>query len=98
MAAPEREGKGIEGNRVWGKGKYRRRKKLRTKRGPLGPPWAPLGSGTGVGDHFPDLRVPTGFGLWEWGGDRFPDVWAPTGFGPLGPQVLGDLWVCMEKP
>ena len=27
-----------------------------------------LGSGTGVEDHFPDLRVLSGFGLWDWGG------------------------------
>ena len=51
--------------------------------GPLGPTWAPglgwgttfltlgchqdLGSGTGVGDYFPDLRVSSGFGLRDWG-------------------------------
>ena len=54
-------------------------------RGPLGPlgspwaPWAPLGSG--VGDRFPDLRVPTGFRLRDRVGDHFPDLRVPSGFG-----------------
>ena len=35
----------------------------------------------GVGGHFPDVRVPTGFGLREWGEDHFPDLRVPSGFG-----------------
>ena len=50
-----------------------------------------LGLRQWVRDHFPDLRVPTGFGLRDWGGNHFPDLRVPTGFGslvvPKGPRV-----------
>ena len=56
-----------------------------------------FGSRPGVGDHFPDLRVPSGFGLLGSStgvGDHFPDLRVPSGFGLRdwggGPLVVAE--------